>query len=199
MAHSIRGRPTPTNEGVKSCVACHLTDTGLANFGTEYAALRTALQTGDFASLDFGLLQEHIGKNPGNQLNSPLWVNMVAGLGSGLFLFDQDGGPVNRLDDFAGRIGAGGTAPKDKFDAAAVVYDLDRIVNANGKTTGSNNHASLVGPDAKRDGAADAEFAGPLGATLIQRLTDPVLGIVLNAWIDADGQKAGQAPTVLGP
>jgi len=199
MAHSIRAKPTPVLEGARSCVSCHLTDEGLATFGTEYSALRTALATGDFANLDFDLLQQHIGQNTGNQLNSPLWVHMVAGLGSGLFLFDQDGGPVNKLDDFAGRIGAGGVAPKDKFDPAAVVYDLDRVVTASGQTTGSNNHAAAPGPNLLRDGAVDQALSGPLGATLIQRLTDPVLGIVLDAWIDADGQKAGKATDVLGP
>ena len=199
MAHSIRGKPTPTQEGSRACTACHLTDEGLANFGTEYSALRSALATSDFDNLDFDLLKQHIGQNTGNQLNSPLWVHMVAGLGSGLFLFDQDGGPVNKLDEFAGRIGAGGVAPKDKFDAAAVAHDLDRVVTPGGIATGSNNHMSLAGPNALRDGAVDAELAGPMGATLIQRLTDPLVGIVLNAWINADGQKAGQAPTVLGP
>ena len=36
MAHSIRGRVTPQREGPRYCVACHLTDEGIANYGTEY-------------------------------------------------------------------------------------------------------------------------------------------------------------------
>lgn len=199
MAHSIRSAPTPTQEGARSCTTCHLTDEGLANFGAEYDALRTALATSDFASLDFDLLKQHIGENTQNQLNSPLWVNMVVGLGSGLFLFDQDGGPVNKLDDFAGRIGANGVAPKDKFDPAAVRYDLDRIVDAAGISTGSNSHPSTVGLNSLRDGAVDPGLSGPLGATLIQRLSDPLTGIVLDAWIDTDGNKQGKAVEVLGP
>jgi hypothetical protein len=27
--------------------------------------------------LDYGMLQQHIGANPGNRLNSPLWVQML--------------------------------------------------------------------------------------------------------------------------
>ena len=197
LAHSIRGRATPTQEGARSCVACHLTTEGLANFGSDYAALRTALGTSDFDSLDFDLLKSHIGQNTGNQLNSPLWVHMVAGLGSGLFLFNQDGGAMNKLDDFAGRVGSKGTSPKDSFVAGNVKLDLDRIVEPTGASNASSNHMSLNGPNALRDGSADPLMAGPLGASMIQRLTDPVLGIVLNAWLGADGDKAGNAQAVI--
>lgn len=197
LAHSIRGRATPTDEGARQCVACHLTTDGLANFGTEYDQLRTALATSDFDSLDFDLLKQHIGQNTGNELNSPLWVHMVAGLGSGLFLFNAEGGPENKLDTFAGRVGAGGTAPANDFSAGEVVYDLDRIVGPGGVSTASSNHAALAGPSALRDGATDPEMAGPFGATLIQRLTDPALGIVLDAWLNAAGGREGAAQTII--
>lgn len=36
-------------------------------------------------------------------------------------------------------------------------------------------------------------MAGPLGATLILRLTDPDNGIVLDSWLDADGAVHGGA------
>ena len=197
MAHSIRGRPTPSDEGARQCVSCHLTTQGLSDYGTEYEALRTALATSDFDSLDFDLLQTHIGSNTGNQLNSPLWVHMVAGLGSGLYLFNAEGGPENRIDDFAGRVGADGTAPKNDFAANEVAFDLDRLVDTNGVATGSNNHMGLEGPNALRDGALDPEMAGPLGGSMVQRLTDPLLGIVLDAWLNASGEREGNADAVI--
>lgn len=201
MAHSIRGRVTASNEGPRYCVACHLTDQGMTDFGADYTAFRTAMANNDFGALDFTLLQEHIGQNTGNQLNSPIWVHMVAGLGSGLFLFDQDGAPVNDLDTFAGRKGAGGVAPKTAFDPANVVFDMDGVVEANGVANGSSNHAMLqpvVGGNL-RDGAIDPEMAGPLGLTLIQLLADPVNGIVLDSWIDANGDTGGDAAGFLEP
>jgi hypothetical protein len=45
----------------------------------------------------------------------------------------------------------------------------------------------------RRDGSTDPRMAGPLGQTLIQRLTDPDTGVVLDSWIDADGQLRGNA------
>jgi hypothetical protein len=196
LAHSIRGRVSSTKEGPKYCVACHLTTTGLANYGTEYDAFRTAMQARNYGALDYNLLQTHIGKNPGNQLNSPLWVHMVAGLGSGLFLFDKNGAAVNPLDTNANRIGSGGLAPAFNFDPADVTVDLDRIVDETGFSYASNNHSMLnpgVGPNL-RDGAADPTRPGPLGATLIKKLSDPVNGMVLDSWIDADGNLQGNAP-----
>jgi hypothetical protein len=120
---------------------------------------------------------------------------MAAGLGTGLFLWGVDGAPKNPLDNFAGRKGAEGIAPATIWDPADVWLDLDRIVEPNGVANGSNNHTwldPLVGPSL-RDGAADPELAGPLGATMIMRLTDPTNGIVLDSWIDADGQLQGNA------
>jgi hypothetical protein len=202
MAHSIRGKVNATDEGPRYCATCHLTTTGLANFGTQYTSFRSAMQARDYAALDFTLLQQHFGRNPGNQLDSPLYPHMVAGLGTGLFLFDQNGAPVNRLDNFAGRKGAGGIAPATIFDAARVTMNLDRIVEPSGVANGSNNHTWLDvpsnGPNL-RDGALDLELAGPLGATLIRRLTDPATGIVLDSWLDASGQARGDALLYLGP
>jgi len=202
MAHSIRGKVTATQEGPRSCNACHLTNNALASFGSQYAAFRTAMNTGDFGALDFPLLQQHFGRNTGNQLDSPFFAHMVAGLGTGLFLFDQNGAPVNDLDTFAGRKGAGGIAPELVFDPLRVVLDLDRIVEPSGRANGSNNHTWLdvpsIGPTL-RDGALDPTLAGPLGAALIRRLTDPGTGIVLDSWIDPDGTPRGDAGLYLGP
>src|SRR6185503_7772081 len=91
MAHSIRGKVDAQREGPRYCVACHLTTTGLASYGAQYDAFRTAMASGSFGALDFNLLKTHFGKNTGNQLNSPFFAHMAAGLGTGLFLFDQFG------------------------------------------------------------------------------------------------------------
>ena len=197
MPHSIRGKVDSNNEGPRYCVSCHLTDDAITNFGTDYNNFRTAMATGDYGTLDFGLLRDHIGKNPGNQLNSPMWVHMVAGLGSGLFLFDQYGGPVNPLDNNANRVGAQGVAPAANFDPANVRFDLDRIVLEDGTATGSNTHPMLDLNATRRDGASHEHLAGPMGETLVELLANPATGIVLDSWLDADGGKQGDASTHL--
>jgi len=193
MAHSIRGKVQNNNEGPRYCVACHLNTDSLANFGTEYDVFRQAMATNDFNNLNFTLLQQHIGQNTGNQLNSPLWVHMVAGLGSGLFLFDQNGCPVNPLDANANRENCNNAAPADNFDPNNVIYNLDRVVEATGVSNASNNHPIKVNGNNKRGGSLNPGLSGPLGAQLIRKLTDPVNGIVLDSWIDADGQAQGNA------
>ena len=207
MAHSIRGRVDANNEGPRYCVACHLTDDAINNYGAEYTAFVTALETNDFDALDqpplgYALLQQHFGRNTGNDMNSPLWVHMVAGLGSGLFLFDDDGCPVNPLDGDTQRAGCGGQAPNaTAFSAARVAFNLDRMVLKTGVATGSSNHAlitPLSGPNL-RLGAADPALAGPLGSDLIELLADPVNGLVLDSWLDADGASHGLATTLVGP
>lgn len=200
MAHSIRGRVDDNNEGPRYCVACHLTTDGLNQYGTEYAAFRNAMATNDFAALDFDLLATHFGRNTGNQMNSPFWAHMVAGLGTGLFLFDENGCPVNPLDDNDNRAGCDDISPKDRFDLTKVAFNLDRIVDDNGQSTGSSNHELLapgVGPTL-RDGSIDPNMAGPMGRSLIERIADPNLGIVLDSWLDADRVRRGDAPTHLG-
>jgi hypothetical protein len=200
LSHSIRGRVSAAKEGPRYCVACHLTTTGMANYGAQYASFRTALQTRNYGALDFNLLKTQIGRNPGNQLNSPFFVHMVAGLGSGMFLFNADGGPVNPLDTNANRVGSNGVAPSTSFDPATIVHDLDRIVDETGFSFASNTHAMLhpgVGPNL-RDGAADPGRPGPLGATITRRLTDPATGIVLDSWIDANGTPQGDGALHIG-
>ncbi len=195
MPHSIRGRTTAEFEGPRYCVSCHLTTAGMTQFGTEYATMRSALQGGtptDLANLNFTLLQEHIGENTGNDLNSPLWVHMVAGLGSGLFLFDDEGCPVNDLDTDANRKGCDTGSPKANFDINNAVFDLDRIVLEDGTPTGSNNHPTddpVLGA-LNRNGDT---MAGPLSAAMIQRLTNPnpAIGIHLDSWFDANGNPGG--------
>lgn len=199
MPHSIRGKVSSENEGPRYCVSCHLTTEAVTNFGAQYDAFRTAINTADYGALDFNLLQVHIGQNTGNQLNSPFFVHMAAGLGSGLFLFDEHGCPVNPLDENDNRYGCD-EAPADVFDPARVALDLDRMVLPSGKSTGSNTHALLqpgVGPNL-RDGADNPNMSGPMGATLIQKLTDPTGGIILDSWIDANGMLQGDAGILLG-
>ncbi len=195
MAHSIRGKVNATQEGPRYCVACHLTEKGMADFGTQYTAFKNAMAANEFDKLDFNLLKQHIGQNPGNQLDSPLWVHMVAGLGSGLFLFDENGCAVNPLDTDANRYGCDGTAPATNFDPARAFFNLDRIVDIDGVANGSSNvpmNAPGVGP-LRRDGALFPNLAGPLGRTVVRKLTDPTLGCVLDSWIDADGVLRGDA------
>jgi hypothetical protein len=120
---------------------------------------------------------------------------MAAGLGTGLFTFDENGCPVNPLDFNDERAGCNGIAPATVYDPANIALDLDRIVEASGASNASNNHTwidAAIGPSL-RDVALDPQLAGPLGATLIQRLTDPAGGIVLDSWIDADGTLEGDA------
>ena len=203
MPHSIRGKVSATDEGPRYCVSCHLTDSGLATYQADYDTLRTAMSTGNYSTLTpafFDKLKVQIGQNTGNQLNSPLWVHSVAGLGTGLFLFDDDGCPVNPLDTDANRKGCDGQAPATTFDLGRVALNLDRLVNEAGQSTGSNNHPMQDGlPSPLRNGAADPTLSGPLGQDLLRRLTDPATGIVLDSWIDADGALGGDAGTILNP
>lgn len=197
MPHSIRGRVTANMEGPRYCMSCHLTTDGLALYGADYTTFMTAMNNNNFGALNYTQLQEHIGTNPGNRLNSPMWVHMVAGLGSGLFLFDENGCPTNPLDDNEDRFGCDGTAPVDNLNAPA--FNLDRIVNPDGTSAGSNNHPLLnpgVGPNL-RDGADNPNMAGPLGATLVERLADPTTGIVLQGWLNANGGNEGNAASLL--
>jgi hypothetical protein len=218
-AHSVRGRVTGTNEGVRYCVACHNTTSGVAAFGADYQAFLTTYAARDYETLltDFvDTLQEHIGQNPGNQLNSPFFVHMAAGLGSGLFLSDANGCPVNPLDDRADRpicIDANGnrTSPKALWDAnpaaraAQVRFDWDRLVEVNGVTNASSSHPlTEFGPNL-RDGSQNADLTGTLGRTLLNRLTniDPAAApfgqppLVLDTWVDADGQVQGTNANVV--
>jgi hypothetical protein len=197
MPHSIRGKVDADDEGPRYCNACHLTEDALSTYGTQYDTFRAALSSGTYGALDFNLLKQHIGRNPNNQMDSPIFVHMVAGLGSGLFFFDAQGRPVNPLDDNPNRTGFDGTSsPKDIFNLGTVRYDLDRIVTESGAETSSSNHALLdtSGPSPLRDGATNPTMAGPLGAALIERLANPLTGIVLNAWLDANGAAHGGAP-----
>ena len=102
---------------------------------------------------------------------------------------------MNRLDFFAGRAGAGNVAPANNYNAARISLDLDRVVNENGVSQASSNHMMLnpgQGPNL-RDGATDPNMAGPLGATILQMMTDPTNGRVLDSWYDADGAPQGDA------
>jgi len=193
--HSIRGKVESDKEGPRYCVACHLTTEGLEEYGDEYEEFRTALAENDFESLNFKKLKRHIGRNTGNQLNSPFWVNMVSGLGSGLFLFDENGCPVNPLDDNANRQYCQDGAPADNFDGDNAVFNTDRIVEPSGVSNASSGHpmsSNATGVN-KRDGALNPNMTGPLGKRLLTLLADPETGLVLDSWLDADGVAKGPA------
>ncbi|HJL20546.1 MAG TPA: hypothetical protein RMH99_33120 [Sandaracinaceae bacterium LLY-WYZ-13_1] len=199
MPHSIRGRVTADAEGPRYCVACHLTTDAIDNFGAQYDDFRANLANRNYGRLDFPLLQEHIGQNTGNQLNSPFWVHMVAGLGSGLFLFDDTGCPENPLDADDDRHYCPDGAPADNFDPNAVVYNLDGLVEPTGVSNSSSSHPSqdATRSSALRIGSTNPTMSGPLGAELVQMLADPDVGVVLDSWLDADGQAQGDAAEYL--
>ena len=69
--------------------------------------------------------------------DSPFFVHMVAGLGTGLFLFDRNGAAQNPIDDNANRYGSDGRAPSSYFNPSEVYYDLDRVVDSTGVSNGS--------------------------------------------------------------
>jgi len=194
MPHSVRGKVTANQEGPRYCVSCHLTDNAIANYGPAYDAFRTAIDNRDYANLDYNLLQTHIGNNTGNQLDSPFFVHMTAGLGTGLFLFDEFGCPVNPLDNNANREYCNGNAPANNFNVNNVAYDLDKLTEYNGISNASNSHPQLDGlPSADRAGSLFPGLAGSFGAAQLQTMTDPNIGLVLDSWIDADGQQQGDA------
>jgi hypothetical protein len=205
LAHSIRGKVTASDEGPRYCVACHLTTESVdpVVWKPKYDAFRAAMESGNWGALDYNELAVEFGRNPGNQRNTPYFVHMAAGLGTGLFLCDDNGRPLNPIDTNPLRRGAFlppddpdiTQAPSTYWNPALAALNLDRVVEPSGVANGSNNHAMLnpgVGPNL-RDGALDPNMAGPLGATLLQKLADPDLGIVLDAWFDADGQPQGDA------
>ena len=64
--------------------------------------------------------------------------------------------------------------------------------------TGADNASSAHplttgGPSAKRVGSLTPDLAGPLGGPLLLKLTDPNIGLVLDSWIDNDGNAQGNA------
>jgi hypothetical protein len=123
---------------------------------------------------------------------------MAAGLGTGLFLFDHRGCPVNPLDDNGDRMGCGGDTPADNFDPNNVKYQLDRVVEQSGVANASSAHPLRQGaPSLLREGALHPELAGPLGGPLVQKLADPNTGLILDSWVDADGVPRGNAVNFL--
>lgn len=214
--HSVRGRVDNQNEGPKYCVACHNTVDGLADdFNDDgvtnledyenFVATYTAAQAdpAEFANLDFDLLQVVIGLNTGNYLEHPIKVHMMAGLGSGLFVFDNIGCPVNPLDNNTNRVycvdaNFDAISPADLFNNFDnfnnATYDLDRSVEATGVANGSFTQPVLENFQniyQLRQGANYPELAGTLGFGTIRELTDPNIGIVLDSWLDADRAPQG--------
>lgn len=213
--HSTRGRVDGVNEGVRQCQACHLNtnmlnddfnNDGFTN-AQDYAEFITRyLDNNDFAALNapinpddantdtvYQVLQQVIGQNTGNQLNHPIFVAMTAGLGSALFTFDANGCPVNPLDANANRFFCEGNAPADNFDANNVVYDLDRIVERNGFENISMTQPIQGGNINGLRGGLQPNLAGPLNSTIVERLADPNVGVILDSWLDNEGNAQGDA------
>jgi hypothetical protein len=196
-AHAIRGKIAPDKEGPRYCVSCHLNQGQVDNAANwaAYEQFFADYQNNNFANFNFNLLQQQIGQNTGNQQNSPFWVHMAAGLGSGLFLFDVDGCPNNPLDNNANREYCNDQAPAQRFNVNNTVYDLDKLVQLNGVPNASTSHPRLDGrgQGARRQGASNDEMSGPLGAQTLQKLAHPAQGVILDSWMDADGVPQGNA------
>lgn len=197
MPHSTRGKITADDEGPRYCNACHLTNNmDLA----QYAAFKATYLNGDYANLDFALLQQVIGQGTNNAQNSAIWVHMASGQGSGVFAFDANGCPLNALDNNANRQFCNGVAPAVFFANNNindfVVYDLDKMVEPTGVANSSSAYPLLAGGTSlNRIGARDPFLAGPLGIDLLQRLTDENSAnvIILDSWIDDNANAQGDA------
>ena len=199
MPHSIRGRVSAQNEGPRYCVACHLTENSVTTFGGAYRNFRQAHENHNWGGINYNQLQQHIGQNTGNQLDSPFFVHMVAGLGTGLFLMDKDGCPINPLDNNT-RNGFCDQPANALFGRVAPQYDLDGIVERDGTSNVSSSHpaqSEMVGT--LRRGAQNPNVAGPLGEVHLERLADPdaPTAIILDAWLDANGAAQGNADALL--
>ena len=195
-AHSIRGKIKNQNEGMRYCVACHITQNGIDTWGDKYREFWNLYQDNDFAQLFdegyFDIMREHIGKNTNNHLDSPFFIHMTTGLGTLLFLFDQNGCPVNPFDNNPNRENCNGNAPADIFDLNNVVYDLDKIVQIDGQTNAGSIHPRIDDRLLRRDGS-NREMSGPLNRRLIEKLADPNLSIILDSWLDSNGDAQGNA------
>jgi hypothetical protein len=202
FAHSIRGRNTATDEGAKNCVTCHLNTDQINNFGADYAAYYAEVTVNqNYAFLVdnnlFPVLQQFIGQNTNNALNHPYYVHMAAGLGTGLYLVDANGCPVNPLDNNANRFFCNGVAPAAQFDINNAVYNLDRVVEIGGTANASFDKPILdnviQAATVLRAGAQDASLSGSLGGELLYKLADPATTLILDSWIDANGAAGGDA------
>jgi hypothetical protein len=123
---------------------------------------------------------------------------MAAGLGTGLYLFDETGCPVNPLDNRADRFFCPDGAPADNFNANNVVYDADRLVEVTGVTNACSLHPLLnpANGGLLRQGALNPLMSGTLGAGIINKMVNPDInqgGKVLDSWIDANGAAQGNA------
>jgi hypothetical protein len=201
-AHSTRGKIDTFNEGPRYCNACHLTQNAIDNFGADYAVFYNAYIDRDYATIDneIGLanLANFIGQNTNNQNDNPYYVHMAAGLGTALFLFDANGCPVNPVDANADRFFCEGNAPADIFDLNNVAYDLDRVVENTGVQNSSTTHPMLEATFTQlRSGSLQPNLSGPLGANMLTKLADPNFAVILDSWIDSDGNAQGGAANFL--
>jgi hypothetical protein len=198
--HSIRGKQTAQYEGSKNCVVCHLNTAQQANFNAnaEYTTYFAQIENNDIANLNYALLQQHIGQNTNNHLNSPYYVHMTAGLGTGLLYADADGCPVNPLDNNANRIYCVNGAPANNFNANNVVANWDKVTQATGVANVSLTKPILdVASGVPLRGQGQATLSGPLNPNLLTKLADPVLGLTLDSWLDANANAQGNAANFL--
>ena len=74
-------------------------------------------------------------------------------------------------------------------------YNLDGLVEPTGVSNAATAHPATDPARVAelRRGSLNAGTSGPLGVEILQLLTDPDNGLVLDSWIDADGQPQGNA------
>jgi hypothetical protein len=198
-AHSVRGRVDQYNEGPRSCNECHL-NVDMVNDAANWAAYQAFFAdyaNQNYANLDFAVLQQFIGQNTHNAQNSPYWVHMVSGLGSGTLLFDANGCPVNPLDNNANRQFCNNVAPAAQFNINNAAYDLDRVVELTGANNASFTKPMLDGYSPLRNGSQDPTLSGPMGAELLRKLADPNTGLILDSYVDSNANAQGDAANFL--
>jgi hypothetical protein len=158
-------------------VGCHITANAITNFGADYAVYFDDIENRNYANLDFALLQTHLGLNTNNHLDSPYYVHMTVGLGTGLMATDPVGCPVNPLDANANRFFCNGVAPADVFADAVntIKFDMDKAVEFAGGT-----NASLTKPFIENAGQGvglrslgNGGFSGPMAPTILEKLAHP--------------------------
>ena len=140
MPHSIRGKVTNDNEGPRYCVACHITQDAIDNYGAEYDAFLAAYNT-QTLRISTSTCFRTYWSQPGQSLE--LAVLPTYGLWSryGTLFFDDEGCPVNPLDANANRQNCNNQSPQDRFNNQVNnAYDLDRVVEANGVSNAANAH-----------------------------------------------------------
>ena len=71
------------------------------------------------------------------------------------------------------------------------IINAVRIVEVDGTSNSSSIHPNIKQRGPRRQGN-NYMMAGPLNSILLYKLADPVEGIILDSWLDADGNAQGE-------